>query len=351
MQGGLGQRLNPDLGELLRTAMQPIYGPPGNPYGLALRGSPHGRRPGQAAAWVRLIFANSPFGDANVLMLINSLRSGEPSVKWHDVPQELIGLGYNPYQYIYVDLQMNGGGIPRDYPAGDPERVAGEVMVGGQAFAGELLSWTGGTDLSVFTLTGPDGVLEGATIGLAPEQVFDILSQLVKLQDHAEVVDQYQQDIENAVSAQRQQQGQLAARGPDPSLRQRAPLYPHRPYTDGRRSSGRGTSLLFAEPGVSPEALAEAIRQATTPSESVLLRGALTVDNESDHYALVISETDDGWLGDHFTLRVPDGLALRVLEADAIECSPEADQANVAHCVMGTEDATLAFTAVPDVGG
>src|SRR5581483_9678132 len=123
------------IADLVKKAVIPVYGPAGNPQGVRMLTVASGDSAGGGVGALQLLMgAWEPRGTRVALAVRTSgqTRFFRPADPFAD--DELVATGYNPFDDIYTDLQLDGQGAPRAYPAGMPERTQRPVTVDGTAY-------------------------------------------------------------------------------------------------------------------------------------------------------------------------------------------------------------------------
>jgi hypothetical protein len=300
------------LAALIADARVPVYAPTGSPHGMRLLSLQY---QGVPPAAVEMTLGDLQDDGSHAVL---SVVSAPPAPAGDDqgslLPLELIDLGYNPYHDTYVSLQANGRGIPRAYPTGLPEILVTELTVAGLDFSAELACWQAAGPFCVYTLLRPDRAVGGASLGLDMATLTTVLASMTILQDDPDTLAQYDAEQQRRAAEGREP----VRRGPrladDPALRDRQRIDPQ--------------SLLLRAYGAED-----------TDSPRVL-----SVQNRSDHFALVINES---WQFDgRFSLTVPSGLTPVLLSAAGVTCVSAEGRPNVLLCAADGDDAALEFSVL-----
>lgn len=325
----------PSFEELVHGAQAPAYGLDGHPMGLRLRELSAG------SDGVTLGFNDGNPDSSQTQLQIESYPPGTNLIDPFRSATELLDLGFNPYHFLFAQLQH--GAVEHDYPTGVAQETPLAVTIGGQDFSGRLEVWQDSGPFAVFTLVGPESLLQGGSLGIEPDALVSLLQRLVVLQGHPEVVDQYQAEFTATLT-----RGLPPAAPPTTASRlpDRLPLAPHGVAARSRpvRFRFAGSPAFFGSGDAGPE-IAEAEAEALQADPTALEPGGLTMKNDSDHWGLLIDESRP--FNRRFSLTVPAGLVPQILEATNVDCVSDTGRPNVVLCVMGADDAVLGFTAVP----
>ncbi|MBI2760316.1 MAG: hypothetical protein HYX51_02680 [Chloroflexi bacterium] len=309
--------VDPDTGlrfaALIGDTRVPVYAPTGNPLGMRLLSLQYEGVPPGA---VSLTLGDLQDDGSHALLSVISAPPGpDGDEQATPLPPELIDLGYNPYHDIYVSLQANGRGISRAYPAGLPEVLVREITVAGLDFNAEFICWQAAGPFCVYTLLRPDRAIGGASAGLETATLATVLESMTILQEDPDTLARYEAEQQRRAAEGREP----ARRGPrpadDPALRDRQRIDPQ--------------SLLLRAYG----------------AEDTDAPRVLSVQNRSDHFALVINES---WQFDgRFILTVPSGLTPVVVSASGVSCVPVDGRPNALLCAADGAAAALEFSARP----
>ncbi len=186
--------------KLIQAATMPIYGVIGSPFGLTVRSFNWGHA-GYRLVSVGFTFALPTFADARASFSITSFDSRERSIAWEPVDSSgnpLINENARLFESYHLNSEERAA-------AGSPQLVENDFTIAGVLFSGELRYWSQPYPLFGFFLKHEEAILVGSAFGLSQQDVMQLLEQLIILNNRAELLAQYQTELEQSRDSQRQQ--------------------------------------------------------------------------------------------------------------------------------------------------